>query len=713
MTRRRVFISYSTADREWAQKLNNASQEAGLSAWFDGSRIAVGDQFSDAIVRALQQASVALLLVGKGEFTASQKLEVETSLQIARERTSLRVIPVLLPQAELRHLPPQILAMRWLDLRNGEQLRREDLIRLVTQLSTDGAGPEETGDLAFERGDFDEALRGYLSALGSLDQGDRENTGRRADVLRRVAATLLALGRSPTVARIALVTALSLDVALYGDEHPAVAADWIALAAVARKLGEFGAAREHLERALAIYFRHGDSSTPEAAAAMHEMAGLQMELGDLRSARECLQRSLGLKLQFYGEEHLATAAAYHALGSVNHALGLLGDAEEMIEHSLRIKTSTLGSQHPDVAASLHNVAIIRSARGDAVTATRYLERALAVLQATVGDRHPDVATVYRSLAMVSLEGNDTVRARTCLEQALSIQRQSLGEEHPSYASCLGTLGDVLRKEGNFEAASGAFDAAASIMCRAAGTDAHPQVAAMLHNLASIRAQQGDLAAAEPLLRRVLDIESRVYGHLDSLASAESCIQLALVLAAMGRNDEAASLAQRGARVLQRLEPNHPLLERLSGDVVESITVAGGAVVRPSQVESRFLELCPYVSEIVVYGNGRSFCVALMTLKDDEVHRWAEKEGVEYEDANVLAHNPRVRDLIQTFVADLNQRASAHERIERFEILPRAFSVEEGELTVELKVNRLVKRDRSLIEEEHRELIEQMYARPDG
>ena len=59
-------------------------------------------------------------------------------------------------------------------------------------------------------------------------------------------------------------------------------------------------------------------------------------------------------------------------------------------------------------------------------------------------------------------------------------------------------------------------------------------------------------------------------------------------------------------------------------------------------------------------------------------------------------------LYEEIVAGLNRELAQFERIKRFAVLPKEFSIESGELTPTLKVKRKV------VEEKWREVIESLY-----
>jgi long-chain acyl-CoA synthetase len=125
-------------------------------------------------------------------------------------------------------------------------------------------------------------------------------------------------------------------------------------------------------------------------------------------------------------------------------------------------------------------------------------------------------------------------------------------------------------------------------------------------------------------------------------------------------------------------------------------------VAPQHIEGRFKAVCPYASQIIVHGDRRNYCTALITLDEEALRKWADdqgKGGASYEE---LATSAEVRALIEPFVEQLNQGLARYETIKNFAILPRDLTVEEGEMTPSLKVKR------KAVEKKYVELLDKMY-----
>lgn len=118
-----------------------------------------------------------------------------------------------------------------------------------------------------------------------------------------------------------------------------------------------------------------------------------------------------------------------------------------------------------------------------------------------------------------------------------------------------------------------------------------------------------------------------------------------------------------------------------------IKTSGGKYVAPQKIETVFKAVCPYASQILVHGDGRKFCSALITLDPDAIGEWAKSHGLAGATFEELAISPAVRTLMEGYVDELNTKLEHWETIKKFIVLPRDLSVEEGELTPSLKMRR--------------------------
>jgi long-chain acyl-CoA synthetase len=117
-----------------------------------------------------------------------------------------------------------------------------------------------------------------------------------------------------------------------------------------------------------------------------------------------------------------------------------------------------------------------------------------------------------------------------------------------------------------------------------------------------------------------------------------------------------------------------------------IITAGGKNLAPQNIENA-LKSSRFISQAIVVGDRRPYIVALITL----------------DQAEVASSDREPRELVQEVVDEVNSDRVSVEQIKKFAILPREFSLEEGEVTPTLKLKRRV------IHEHFAAEIEKLYA----
>jgi long-chain acyl-CoA synthetase len=131
--------------------------------------------------------------------------------------------------------------------------------------------------------------------------------------------------------------------------------------------------------------------------------------------------------------------------------------------------------------------------------------------------------------------------------------------------------------------------------------------------------------------------------------------------------------------------------------------SGGKYIAPTAIEGTFKSICPQVSQFLVHGNERNYCVALVTIDPDQAIAWAEQNGMAGAAYTDIVKSEAMAQLISEKVDELNLRLNRWETIKKHVILDHDLSVESGELTPSLKVKRKV------VEENNKELITSLYA----
>jgi long-chain acyl-CoA synthetase len=129
--------------------------------------------------------------------------------------------------------------------------------------------------------------------------------------------------------------------------------------------------------------------------------------------------------------------------------------------------------------------------------------------------------------------------------------------------------------------------------------------------------------------------------------------------------------------------------RITDRKKDMFKTSGGKYVAPSNIESTFKGLCPYASQLVVYGADRNFVSALVTLDPEAIAGWGAQHGLEGKPYHEIVSSDACREMVQDYIDQLNAGLNRWETIKKFTILENDLTVEDGELTPSLKLKRKV------------------------
>lgn len=132
--------------------------------------------------------------------------------------------------------------------------------------------------------------------------------------------------------------------------------------------------------------------------------------------------------------------------------------------------------------------------------------------------------------------------------------------------------------------------------------------------------------------------------------------------------------------------------RITGRKKELIITSTGKNVAPALVENLIKEH-HLISHAMLYGEGKSYLVALVTLNQLEAEEYAKAKGIRYESFAQLTRHPEIVRLVQEIIERANSRVSSTEAVKRFVILERDLQIELDEVTPTMKLKRNVVMDR--------------------
>jgi len=140
---------------------------------------------------------------------------------------------------------------------------------------------------------------------------------------------------------------------------------------------------------------------------------------------------------------------------------------------------------------------------------------------------------------------------------------------------------------------------------------------------------------------------------------------------------------------------------ITGRKKEIIVLSSGKNVAPALVENLVKEN-HLVSQCFLSGDGKSYCVALITLNQAEAEALARANEIEFSNFVDLIQNERIYHSISETVAKVNSKVSSNEQIKKFLILDRDFSLENDEITPTMKLKR------NVVSEKFKDVLEALY-----
>jgi long-chain acyl-CoA synthetase len=137
--------------------------------------------------------------------------------------------------------------------------------------------------------------------------------------------------------------------------------------------------------------------------------------------------------------------------------------------------------------------------------------------------------------------------------------------------------------------------------------------------------------------------------------------------------------------------------RITDRKKDLIVLAVGKKVPPQVIENALKMRSQLISQVLVYGDKKSYCVALLTLNEEAVKKYGGGDTAK------AAASPEVKAQLDKDVAALNATLASYETIKRFAVMSEDFTEANGLLTPSLKLKRKVAIER------HRAAIDALYA----
>ena len=127
---------------------------------------------------------------------------------------------------------------------------------------------------------------------------------------------------------------------------------------------------------------------------------------------------------------------------------------------------------------------------------------------------------------------------------------------------------------------------------------------------------------------------------------------------------------------------------LTDRIKDLFKTSNGKYIAPQLLETR-LGNDPYIDQVAIIGDKRKFVSALIIPAYKALQDYAKRKHISFKNNADLIRNSDIKDLIQSRIDRLQAGLANFEKIKKFTLLPREFTIESGELTNTLKLRRPV------------------------
>ena len=144
------------------------------------------------------------------------------------------------------------------------------------------------------------------------------------------------------------------------------------------------------------------------------------------------------------------------------------------------------------------------------------------------------------------------------------------------------------------------------------------------------------------------------------------------------------------------------LLKITGRMKEIFKDSMGKYISPALIEGKFTE-SPFISMMMVVGENQKFAAALIVPNFENLKKWCEENHITYTTNAEIIKEKKVIDRYRKEVDAYNKYFGDFEKVKRFELVDREWTIDEGEITPSLKLRRKV------VAEHYRDLIDGMFA----
>ncbi|MCF6182479.1 long-chain fatty acid--CoA ligase [Lutibacter sp.] len=136
-------------------------------------------------------------------------------------------------------------------------------------------------------------------------------------------------------------------------------------------------------------------------------------------------------------------------------------------------------------------------------------------------------------------------------------------------------------------------------------------------------------------------------------------------------------------------------------IKDLMKTSGGKYIAPQKLETALINDA-FIEQIAVIGDQQKYVTALAVPSFENLKKYALEHKITFKNIEELINHNQIKELFEKRFEELQKEFSRFEKIKKFTLLPKEFSIEAGEITATLKLKRKV------ILKKYKALIDKMY-----
>lgn len=136
-------------------------------------------------------------------------------------------------------------------------------------------------------------------------------------------------------------------------------------------------------------------------------------------------------------------------------------------------------------------------------------------------------------------------------------------------------------------------------------------------------------------------------------------------------------------------------------IKDLMKTSGGKYIAPQKLETTLINDA-FIEQIAVIGDKQKYVTALAVPSFENLKKYAISNKISFKNIEELINHNQIKDFFEKRFEEMQKEFAMFEKIKKFTLLPKEFSIEAGEITATLKLKRKV------IQKKYKALIEKMY-----